>query len=572
MLTNLTVKNLALFKDITVDFQKGLNIMTGETGAGKSILIGSVLLALGGRYTSDMIRSGEKAGFVELVFSIDNDFMKEELLKTDDELDLSDGLLIISRRLMDGRSVSRVNGENVTQKQLRGIASVLLDVYGQRDAQILLDSGGQGTLLDDFGADVIKQAKEETAKAYRDLQITRKQINEIGEDRDRRQREIDLLAYEIQEIEQAQLRSGEDEELENEFTRLSHAQQITEGLAGAREALDGGAEGGASGLMARSLRELGDIRRFDDHAGSLYDQLLQADELVSDITRELSSYLDQFDFSPQEADRIGSRLDLLNRLKNKYNGTLEEINALCTDKRERLALLERAEETLDELGARRREQEEILRDKCAVLTEGRKRFAALMAHEISDSLKELNFADNRFEIRVEPSGPVTSDGCDEIIFMIGPNPGEPMRELSKIASGGELSRIMLAVKTVMAGREAGKTLIFDEIDAGISGRTAGAVAERLCAISLTHQVICITHLAQIASMADAHYLIEKEIKDTEGIEETITHIRQIGEDEAAGELARILGGTEITPAAVNNAKEMLSLAKTYKEKHTVRDF
>ena len=325
-------------------------------------------------------------------------------------------------------------------------------------------------------------------------------------------------------------------------------------------------------MMARSLRELGDIRRFDDHAGSLYDQLLQADELVSDITRELSSYLDQFDYSPQEADRIGNRLDLLNRLKNKYSGTLEEINALCTGKKERLALLERAEETLDELGARRREQEEILRDKCAVLTEGRRRFAALMAHEISDSLKELNFADNRFEIRVEPNGPVTPDGCDEIIFMIGPNPGEPMRELSKIASGGELSRIMLAVKTVMAGRETGKTLIFDEIDAGISGRTAGAVAERLCSISLTHQVICITHLAQIASMADAHYLIEKEIKDTEGIEETITHIRQIGEDEAAGELARILGGTKITPAAVNNAKEMLSLAKTYKEKHTVRDF
>ena len=572
MLINLTVKNLALFKDISVDFQKGLNIMTGETGAGKSILIGSVLLALGGRYTSDMIRSGEKAGFVELVFSVDNDSIKEELLKTDDELDLSDGLLIISRRLMDGRSVSRVNGENVTQKQLRGIASVLLDVYGQRDAQILLDAGGQGTLLDDFGADVIKQAKAETAQAYRDLQLTRKQIREIGEDSERRQREIDLLAYEIQEIEQAELRSGEDEELENEFTRLSHAQQITEGLAGAREALDGGIEGGASAMMARSMRELGDIRRFDDHAGSLYDQLLQADELVSDIVRDLSSYLDDFDFSPQEVDRIGNRLDLLNRLKNKYGGTLDEINALCAGKRERLALLERAEETLDELSVRRQAQEEILRDKCAVLTEGRRRFASLMAHEISDSLKELNFADNRFEIRVEPEGPVTPNGCDEIIFMIGPNPGEPMRELSKIASGGELSRIMLAVKTVMAGRETGKTLIFDEIDAGISGRTAGAVAERLSAISQTHQVICITHLAQIAAMADAHYLIEKEIKDTEGIEETITQIRQIGEKEAAGELARILGGTEITQAAVNNAKEMLSLAKKYKEKHTVRDF
>ncbi len=503
MLTNLTVKNLALFKDISVDFDGGLNILTGETGAGKSILIGSALLALGGRYTSDMIRTGEKAGYVELSFSVD-DSLKDMVHRIDEEIDLSNGLLIISRKLSEGRSSSRINGESVTQKRLRDIASLLLDVHGQRDSQILLEAGGHKSLLDDFGSEGLHQARRETENAYRALTETKRAIDQIGEDQTQRQREIDLLSYEVEEISQAQLEEGEDDALESAYARLSHAQQIYEGLAKSQEALSGDGEGNASDLIARSMRALAAVRRFDEKSDALYDQLSQIDSLLSDVSREIDDTIETFEYSPEETDRISRRLDEINRLKGKYGATIAEIKAEEERKQERLEALENAEETLAKLTETMENQRAALLDKCAVLSEGRKRYASLMEKEIAAGLSELQFADNRFEIRVERADSIGPDGYDEVTFWIGPNPGEPMKELSRIASGGELSRIMLAVKTVMAGREREKTLIFDEIDAGISGRTAEAVAQRLCEIAQTHQVICITHLAQIASMADAH--------------------------------------------------------------------
>lgn len=568
MLTNLTVKNLALFKDISVDFDGGLNILTGETGAGKSILIGSALLALGGRYTSDMIRTGEKAGYVELSFSVD-DSLKDMVHRIDEEIDLSDGLLIISRKLSEGRSSSRINGESVTQKRLRDIASLLLDVHGQRDSQILLEAGGHKSLLDDFGSEGLHQARRETESAYRALTETKRAIDQIGEDQTQRQREIDLLSYEVEEISQAQLEEGEDDALESAYARLSHAQQIYEGLAKSQEALSGDGEGNASDLIARSMRALAAVRRFDEKSDALYDQLSQIDSLLSDVSREIDDTIETFEYSPEETDRISRRLDEINRLKGKYGATIAEIKAEEERKQERLEALENAEETLAKLTETMENQRAALLDKCAVLSEGRKRYASLMEKEIAAGLSELQFADNRFEIRVERADSIGPDGYDEVTFWIGPNPGEPMKELSRIASGGELSRIMLAVKTVMAGREREKTLIFDEIDAGISGRTAEAVAQRLCEIAQTHQVICITHLAQIASMADAHYRIEKDVAVVQGQEQTTTHIHVMTEQESTYEIARILGGTHITDAALENAKEMQHFAEIYKKKNTV---
>lgn len=568
MLTNLTVKNLALFKDISVDFDGGLNILTGETGAGKSILIGSALLALGGRYTSDMIRTGEKAGYVELSFSVD-DSLKDMVHRIDEEIDLSDGLLIISRKLSEGRSSSRINGESVTQKRLRDIASLLLDVHGQRDSQILLEAGGHKSLLDDFGSEGLHQARRETESAYRALTETKRAIDQIGEDQTQRQREIDLLSYEVEEISQAQLEEGEDDALESAYARLSHAQQIYEGLAKSQEALSGDGEGNASDLIARSMRALAAVRRFDEKSDALYDQLSQIDSLLSDVSREIDDTIETFEYSPEETDRISRRLDEINRLKGKYGATIAEIKAEEERKQERLEALENAEETLAKLTETMENQRAALLDKCAVLSEGRKRYASLMEKEIAAGLSELQFADNRFEIRVERADSIGPDGYDEVTFWIGPNPGEPMKELSRIASGGELSRIMLAVKTVMAGREREKTLIFDEIDAGISGRTAEAVAQRLCEIAQTHQVICITHLAQIASMADAHYRIEKDVAVVQGQEQTTTHIHVMTEQESIHEIARILGGTHITDAALENAKEMQHFAEIYKKKNTV---
>ncbi len=572
MLSNLTVKNLALFKDISVEFGEGLNVLTGETGAGKSILIGSCLLALGGRYRADMIRDGSKAGYVELTFDIDDESVRERLEALDDEIDLSDGILVISRRLTDGKSVSRINGETVTQKKLRRTASVLLDVYGQRDSQTLLEPVGQKSFLDAYAGDGLAEAKAGVREAYRTLVSVKKQIREIGEDDRERTREADLLSYEVQEIFDAGLREGEDEELESEYARLTNAQQIIEGMNLARAALAGtDGSSGASDMVARAVRELAGIRGYDEAAAAMYDQLVQIDELMSDASREISSYADGFEFSQADVDRIGSRLDQINRLKSKYGDTIGEITRTGEMKQQRLDLLTDAAGRLEELTRQREETEKTLLEKCALLSKGREKYARLMESEIAGCLSDLNFADNRFEIKVMPDGPVTDDGYDEVVFYIGPNPGEPVRELTKIASGGELSRIMLAVKAVMAGHEAGKTLIFDEIDAGISGRTAGAVARKLDMIARGHQVLCITHLAQIAAMADNHYRIEKSVSSQPGLTETVTLIEQLTDEGEIEELARILGGTTITEASFENAKEMKDLARDYKEKNTVRD-
>ena len=564
MLQELTIKNLALFKDLSVQFGKGLNILTGETGAGKSILVGSALLALGGRYTSDMIRAGEDSAYIEMCFTIDDDKQKDRLLGIDEELDLAGGELIISRRLAEGRSSGRINGEHVTQKKLRAFASVLLDVHGQRDSQVLLEEGGHKALLDAYGDDGLADLKRETEEAYRALKEIERQMNALGSDDAQRQREIDLLTYEVSEIRGADLAEGEDEELEAVYARLVNAQAIMEGLSHAQEALSG-AGGGASDLISRSVRELASVSTYDSQIASLYDQVSEIDTLLSDATREISEYADSFEFSEAEVDRVSRRLDQINRLKAKYGGSVESILEAADNRERRLALLADAEQTLEDLSKEKCLREEELLDKCSLLTTARNEYARLMEEEIRVGLNDLGFADDRFEIRIERAEEPAEDGYDRVRFYIGPNPGEGMHELSQIASGGELSRIMLAIKAAMAGKEQTKTLIFDEIDAGISGRTADAVAQKLGAIADTHQVICITHLAQIAAMADSHYLIEKSVVTTDGQEETVTHIDKLGYEETIKELGRILAGASVTEAALTNARELKKFAEQYKK-------
>lgn len=563
MLRDLTIKNLALFKDLSVEFGEGLNVLTGETGAGKSILVGSALLALGGRHSSDMIRNGEDAAYIEMSFMID-DTQREKLRAIDGEIDLSDGELIISRRLMEGRSSGRINGEHVTQKEMRAFASVLLDVHGQRDSAILLEEGGHKALLDAYGAEGLEDLLAETREAYHALRDIEHQMSELGSDGAQRQREADLLAYEVKEIRDAALVPGEDEELETEYARLNHAQAIMEGLSQTQEALSG-AQGGASDMVSRSVRELAAVKEYAEELSSVYEQLTEIDALLADATREISSYAGSFAFSEEEVDRTGARLDQINRLKDKYGSTIEDILAAADQKEERLHMLEDAEETLAGLAAERSEREEELLEKCGLLSSARANYAKLMEEEIRAGLADLHFADDRFEIRIEREEEPSEDGYDRVQFFIGPNPGEGMHELSQIASGGELSRIMLAVKAALAGREQKKTLIFDEIDAGISGRTADAVAQKLGSIAKTHQVICITHLAQIAAMADSHYRIEKSVVTTDGSKETVTRVDRLTREEIVEELGRILAGAEVTEAARENARELIESAGQYKK-------
>lgn len=557
MLQSVHVKNLALIDEIEVDFNEGLNILTGETGAGKSIILGSVNLALGGRYTKDIIRQGADFGFVELTFSVEN----ERLRKCLKALDIfpEEGMVVLSRRLMEKRSVSRINGETVTMARLKEAASLLIDIHGQNEHQSLLYKKNHLEIVDSFAGEDIRKLKEEVREAYRDYRKYKKELNESGMDEAQRAKELSFLKFEVSEITEAGLSAGEDEELETAYRRMSNGKRIAESAA---EAYAYTSEDGlsASENLSRAIRAMSEIAEYDGRAGELLGQLLDIDSLLNDFNRELSDYSRSFDFSEEEFYDTENRLNELNHLKTKYGNSIEEILSYCGKQKQRIEKLEDYESYVNELEIKCEKAEKTLSGHTKKLTKCRKEQAKLLERAIEEGLKELNFPDVKFEIRFESSGEYTADGKDDVEFMISLNPGQPVKPLANVASGGELSRIMLAIKTVMADRDHIETLIFDEIDVGISGRTAQKVSEKMAVIGRSRQVICITHLAQIAAMADHHYVIEKTVRDSD----TVTGIRLMDETESIDELARLLGGAKITDAVIKNAKEMKELAKQVK--------
>lgn len=552
MLVHLHVKNLALIEEAEVDFKEGLNILTGETGAGKSILIGSVNLALGQKMSREMIREGAEYALAELVFQVSPD--TEEKLKAL-EVYPEDGQVIISRKLTENRSISKVNGETCTAANVRKIASLLLDIHGQHEHQSLLYPDKQMEILDDFGyADTAK--KKQTVKIlYGEYSRIRKELESYGIDEEQRRREISFLEYEIQEISEAELREGEDEELEAAYRKLVNSKKITENLSSVYQ-LTGYEEDGGAGQVGRALQKLGQISGFDKNLESFYSSLNDIDSLLNDFNREVSSYLTEFVYSEEEFLQIEKRLDLINHLKAKYGHTISEILSYQKEKEQELEKLQNFEIRKQNLEKELENREAQLLDACGQLTAVRKKWAEKLAGKITGELEDLNFLNVDFKIRFSQKDHFTPLGKDAICFMISTNPGEPVKELAKVVSGGELSRIMLAIKTLLADKDDTETLIFDEIDTGISGRTAQKVAEKMAVISRARQVLCITHLPQIASQANAHYQIEKNVEKGE----TITRIRSLSYEESVEELARMLGGVKITEAVLKNAMEMKDLA------------
>lgn len=553
MLVHLHVKNLALIEETEVDFEDGLNILTGETGAGKSILIGSVNLALGQKMSREMIREGASYALVELVFQINPS--TEEKLKAYDVIP-EDGQIIISRRITETRSISKVNGETCTIAAVRKIASLLLDIHGQHEHQSLLYTDKQMEILDEFGDSTVADKKTIVQKFYKEYSQIRKELEAYALDEEQRRREISFLEYELQEIEESELKPGEDEELEAAYKKLVNGKKITENL-GEVYNLIGYEENGAAGQTGRGLQRMGQIAGYDGNLENLYNMLNDIDSLLNDFNREVSSYMSEFIFSEEEFAQIEKRLDQINRLKAKYGHTIEDILAYAEEKEAELERLQNFEVRKEKLERTLKEKETELLAACAELTKERKHRAANLAEKIVSGLKDLNFLDVKFEIRFEEKEQFTANGKDNICFMISTNPGEPVKELSKVVSGGELSRIMLAIKTLLADKDDTETLIFDEIDTGISGRTAQKVAEKMRVISKSHQVLCITHLPQIASQANAHFLIEKKVENME----TVTNIRALSYEESVEELARMLGGAKITEAVLQNAAEMKDLAQ-----------
>lgn len=557
MLQSLHVKNLALIEEIEVEFKDGLNILTGETGAGKSIILGSVNLALGGRYSKDILRKGCDFGFVELIFQVENENQNTKLK----ELDVfpEDGLIVLSRRLMDGRSVSRINGETVTMAKLKAVASILIDIHGQHEHQSLLYKKNHIGIVDAFAHEYISETKQKVKRAYEIYRKSRKELDASSMDEAERAKELSFLKFEVSEITDADLKIGEDEELETLYKRMINGKKLADSAMEAY-AYTSEEHSSASETLSRAVRALADIKDLEEKAGELYEQLLEIDSLLNDFNHELADFSRSCEYSEEDLYDTENRLNDINRLKVKYGNCIEDILDYCSEQEEKIQKLEDYENYIADLKNKCDMAEKEYLKQAEILTKQRKEQAKILEQAIEAGLKDLNFADVKFAICFDVLSDYTAEGMDDVEFMISLNPGQPVKPLVNVASGGELSRIMLAIKTVMADRDDIETLIFDEIDVGISGRTAQKVSEKMAVIGKRHQVICITHLAQIAAMCDHHFVIEKTINEMD----TKTNIYALNEEASIQELARLLGGAKITDAVIQNAVEMKELARQTK--------
>lgn len=561
MLQSLHVKNLALIQETEVEFGEGLNILTGETGAGKSLLIGSVNLALGGKFDREMLRKGADNALVELVFVSQSGRVRQKL----EQLELEsqeDGTVIISRKLQAGKSVCKINGETVTAKQVKELAEVLIDIHGQHEHQSLLHKKKHMEILDSYCGAEYEPAALAVEKAYGECNRLRRELSEEAMDEEAKEKEKALAEFEWNEIEQARLVPGEDEELEKRYRLMVNSRKITEGLGESYRYTGNDQDTGAGSSLSRGLRALRSVSAYDERLGELEGQLAEIDSLLADYNRDLSEYMSDCEFDEEEFARVEERLNILNHLKGKYGNTIEAVIAYGEERQQLLDKLSDYDAYMQELEKKFGEAEKKLRKACEKLSAIRSKNAKTLTKKLKKALENLNFQTVAFEIAVRRLQTVTSKGYDDVEFLISTNPGESLKPLSQVASGGELSRVMLAIKTVLSGKDDIDTLIFDEIDAGISGKTAWRVSEQLDTVGKAHQVICITHLPQIAAMADTHFVIEK----SSTRDNTITDIRALGAEESLGELARLLGSDELTEAALSNAKEMRAQAVEHKER------
>ena len=556
MLQNLHVKNIALIDETEVDFGQGLNILTGETGAGKSILLGSVGLALGGKYSSDLLRNGAENGLVELTFSVDDGQIRQKL----EEMDIipDDGMVTLTRKFTGSRSISRINGETVNTGKLKEAAELLIDIHGQHDNKTLLQRKNHLVLLDLFGRKEIAPIKSEMSKCYKEYRAICKKAEETSLNDEERRRELSLYEFEVHEIEEAALRENEDEELEETYRRMTESRKITDAVAQTYRYTCEDSSANAGDCLTRAIRAFREAAEFDEEGDRLCALLMDVDSLLNDFNRELSEYASKFEFSEEEFKETEERLNLINHLKAKYGSSVSDVLAYCESKRHRIEQLNDYDAYIKQIEEEKEKALKKVERVTKKLHDVRNRYKTVFADEICIHLKELNFLDTRFEIHLKDAGQFSANGKDEAEFYLALNPGEPVKPLENIASGGELSRSMLAIKTVLADAEDTPTLIFDEIDAGISGVTAAKVGEKLKLIGKSRQVICITHLSQIAAVADSHFLIEKSAEN----ESVKTRIRLLNEEDSVKELARILGGDKITSSIMESAREMKEMAKS----------
>ncbi|WP_290849753.1 DNA repair protein RecN [Eubacterium sp. LMAG:50] len=558
MLLNLHVKNLALIKEVDVDFTNGLVVLTGETGAGKSLILGSVNIALGKKVEKDIIRKGAEYALVELTFCIDSRL--KEKLEQYDVYPEDENIIVVSRKITYGRSVSKINGEIVSLTTLKNVMDLLIDIHGQHDHQSLLYKNTHLQILDKYAGEEVKELKNTISDKYSQYIEIKKELDKFDMDETKRLRECEFAEFEINEIEAANLSLGEDDEVENEFKKLSGSEKIMSSLSDAYQIMGYEGNQGVCECISRVGYDLSEISDIDSKLSDLQKQIYDIDDMCKGLAREISDYIDEVNYEPQRVAEVEERLNLINHLKLKYGQSIEKILAYKGEKQAYLDSLNNYNLMREETKTKLDKEMSELVVLCDKLSSLRKKYAIKLEETVVKALEDLNFLSVKFKINVSKKENVSANGQDEVEFLISTNPGEEVKSLAKVASGGELSRIMLAIKSILAGEDEIDTMIFDEIDTGISGKTAQMVADKLMGISKEHQVICISHLAQIAAMADSHYLIEKNTDD----ESTETNIYRLSREDSIKELVRISSGGEITETAIKHATEMKEMAERAK--------
>lgn len=568
MLVELSIKNFAIIEELSLSFTSGLTVLTGETGAGKSIIIDAINLLAGGRGSSEFVRHGENKAEIEGMFMVQDDehpvYNKAEALG----IDVSDGIIILRRDIaLNGKSICRINGKMVTTGMLKEIGQTLIDVHGQHEHQELMDHHFHLPLLDQFGGEEIKSAYEKYEEVYEEYCKINEQYNRLNQDERQTVHRLDFLTFQYNEIQKANLRINEDDELFEEKKRINNFEKIYEGLQTAYEALRG--EQKALDWLSVAKNNMEDISTMDEEASNLSESITNSYYLLEETSLSIRNAYEMLEYDSERLNIIESRLNELNNLKRKYGKTIEEILMYYSDIEAEIETLQNRETHLAKLEKQLVKQKEELLEVAINLSDVRQKNAEILTSQILQELKELYMEKTKFEVvflrkpvpeQVLSHRDIARNGLDEVEFYISTNPGEPLKPLAKTASGGELSRIMLALKNIFSKHSGITSIIFDEVDTGVSGRVAQAIAEKIYKVSVDSQVLCISHLPQVAAMSDTHLYIEKETRDGR----TKTSVRPLSFDDKVKEIARMISGVEITSVTKKHAEELLVQAGNIK--------
>ncbi|AVP54113.1 DNA repair protein recN [Clostridium tetani] len=561
MLLQLNIKNFALIEELSISFERGFNVLSGETGAGKSIIIDAINYVLGGKFNKELIRTGENKTFVEAIFTLENEMSKEELI--DQNIEYEDWIIVSRESFQSGKSITKVNGRSILISQLKKITETLLDIHGQHENQNLLDSSNHINYLDYFQEKKIKKPLKEYNLIYEKIKDIEKKIKELSGQNSDREKIVDFLKFQIEEINGANLKEEEEKELEEKFKLLSNSEKFTKVLNYSYEVLKNGEENGNSVIDTLDLviRELASIEKDMNHIEKVNKSLENIYYVLEENINEIRNLKDNIYYDEEELNIINSRLYQIGALKKKYAPTIFEILEYKDKLEKQYEELVHSEKIIEELNKKRtiliKDIKKIALELHAIREEG----AIDLEQKVKKELDYIGLEKSTFRVSVELREEFKEQGMDGVQFLISTNPGEPLKPLEKIVSGGELSRIMLALKTVFVDKDKIPSVIFDEIDTGISGRVAQSVAEKMYSISQKHQVFCVTHLPQISCFSDTHYLVSKKVKENK----TYTIIEKLDSSGKNEELAKMIGGSEVTDLTLKHAEEMIFIANKKKE-------